>query len=69
MTASGIAHVRLWAMLSFVLDRAEVPGAPEGTSGIRLSASDKALAVMAGVTALMVKEGWRLIDERSRSPG
>jgi hypothetical protein len=60
---------RLWAILSSVLDRAEVPGAPEGMFGIRLSASDKSLAVIAGVTALMVKGGWRLIDERGRSSG
>lgn len=64
MAASGIAHARLWAVLSSVLDRAEVPGALENPVGLMLSASDKAVAAIAGVTTLMAIEGWRLLDER-----
>jgi hypothetical protein len=67
MAASGIAHARLWAVLSSVLDRAVVPGVLEDPVGMMLSASDKAVAVIAGVTTLMVTEGWRLLDERCQS--
>ena len=66
MVASGIAHARLWAALSAVLDRTNVPGASPGATAMRLSASDKALAVIGGVTAPMTRAGWRLLDERSR---
>jgi hypothetical protein len=67
MAASGIAHARLRAALSSVLDRPEVPGAPQGAAAMKLSASDKALAVIAGVTTLVIREGWRLAGERGRS--
>lgn len=64
--ASGIAHARLWAALSAVLDRTDIPGASSGATAMRLSASDKALAVIGGVTASMTRAGWRLLGERSR---
>ena len=42
--ASGIAHARLWAALSAVLDQTNVPGgALLDATAMRLSASDKAL--------------------------
>jgi hypothetical protein len=66
MIASGIAHARLWAVLSGILDRVVVPGVQEDPAGLRLTASDRAVTVVAGVTALMVNEGWRLVDERGR---
>jgi hypothetical protein len=59
MAASGIAHARQWAVLSSVLDRAEVPVATDDSVGLMLSASDKAVAAIAGVSTLMVVEGWR----------
>lgn len=73
MVASGIAHARLWAALSNVLDRTDVPGASTPVAAaMRLSASDKALAAVASVTTSMIAEGWRLYDQRSsdirRSP-
>jgi hypothetical protein len=65
MVASGIAHARLWAALSSVLDRTDVPGASTPVAAaIRLSASDKALAAIAGVTTSMTSAGWRLYDRR-----
>ncbi|MEV5301124.1 hypothetical protein [Amycolatopsis methanolica] len=67
MLASGIAHARLWAVLSSVLDRAEVPGAADGHVGMMLSASDKAVVLLCAVTAQMVTEGWRLFDERRQA--
>lgn len=62
MAASGIAHARLWAVLSPVLHRVEVPGAPEGSQGLKLTASDDMLTITAEVAALMTGEGWRLLD-------
>jgi hypothetical protein len=67
MAASGIAHARLWAVLSPVLSRVEVPGAVEGNVGLMLSASDRALVLISGITARMVGEGWRLFDERRKA--
>jgi YVTN family beta-propeller protein len=53
--ASGIAHARLWASLTSVLDRTDLPGASSpNTTAMRLSASDRALAVIAGVTTSMI---------------
>jgi hypothetical protein len=69
MLSSGIAHAKTWAVLSSVLDRVEVPGVPglaENQMGLMLSASDKAVTLIASVTTLMVIEGWRLLDERGR---
>ena len=67
--ASGIAHARLWASLSSVLDRTDLPGASSPTAtAMRLSASDRALAVIAGVTTSMIGAGWRLYDERCSDP-
>ena len=69
MVASGIAHTRPWAVLSSVLDRVVmpgVPGMPENQVGLMLSASDKAVTLIAIVTTLMVIEGGRLLDERGR---
>jgi hypothetical protein len=67
MAASGIAHARPWAVLSGVLDRLATPGGMENTTALKLTASDKALVVFAGVTALTVNKGWQLLDERCRS--
>jgi hypothetical protein len=65
MMASGIAHAKLWASLS-VLDRTALPSASSPTTAaMRLSASDKALAMIATVTASMITAGWRLYDEGS----
>jgi hypothetical protein len=62
MAASGIAHARLWVVLSSLLSRVEVPGAPVGQVGVELSASDQAVVLVSGVTARLVSEGWRLLD-------
>jgi hypothetical protein len=67
--ASGIAHARLWASLSSVLDRTDLPGASSpAATAMRLSASDRALAVIAGITTSMIGAGWRLYDERRANP-
>jgi hypothetical protein len=69
MLSSGIAHAKSWAVLSPALDRVEVPRVPglsENQVGLILSASDKAVTLIANVTTLMVIEGWRLLDERGR---
>jgi hypothetical protein len=69
MLSSGIAHAKTWAVLSSVLDRVEVPGVPgvaENQVGLMLSASDKAVTLIASVTTLIVIEGWRLLDARGR---
>ena len=39
---------------------------PENQVGLMLSASDKAVTLIAIVTTLMVIEGGRLLDERGR---
>jgi hypothetical protein len=69
MLSSGIAHAKTWAVLSSVLDRVEVPGVPglaANQVGLMLSASDKAVTLIASITTLMVIEGWRVLDERGR---
>jgi hypothetical protein len=64
MAASGVAHARHWAVMSPALERVDVPGAPAGSQGFRLSASDKMLTTAAGAAAVMTAKGWRLLDER-----
>ena len=64
MVTSGIAHAQTWAVLS-ALERVEVPGAPAGSVGLKLSASENLLLVTWMASARMVREGWRLLDERS----
>ena len=66
MAASGIAHAQRWAVFSSVLARVEVPGAPEGSTGLALSVDDKALTGIASITSQMMLEGWRLPGERRR---
>ena len=68
MAASGTAHARQWAVLSPALQRVKVPGAPEGSQGLRLSASDKMLTTAAGAATVMTAKGWRLLDNRRQSP-
>jgi hypothetical protein len=69
MVASGMAHARLWAALSSVLDRTDVPGASTpATKVMRLSASDTALAAIAQVATSMTAAGWRLYDQRRSDP-
>lgn len=41
--ASGIAHAQRWAVMSAALQRTMVPGAPEGSTRLALSASEEAL--------------------------
>jgi hypothetical protein len=67
MAASGIAHARLWAVLSPILHQVEVPGAPEGSTGLQLSASEGMLTLTADAAALMTGEGWRLLDQRRQN--
>ena len=67
MAASGIAHARPWAVLSPVLHRVEVPGAPEGSTGLQLSASEGMLTLTADAAALMTGEGWLLLDQRRQN--
>jgi hypothetical protein len=66
MAASGIAHAQRWAVFSPVLARVEVPGAPEGSTGLALSVDEKALTGIASITSQMMLEGWRLPGERRR---
>jgi hypothetical protein len=69
MVASGMAHARLWAALSSVMDRTDVPGASTpATTVMRLSASDTALAAIAQVATSMTAAGWRLYDQRRSDP-
>lgn len=68
MAASGIAHAQRWAVMnSSALERATVPGAPEGSTRLALSASGQALVGTAYVGSALTAEGWRLFDERRRS--
>jgi hypothetical protein len=67
MTASGIAHAERWAVMnSSALQRTKIPGAPEGSARLALSASEEALIGIAYVGSAFTIEGWRLLDERSR---
>jgi len=71
MISSGIAHAKPWAVLSAVLDRKVVPEVKDPSAsqlGLRLSASDDAVTVIAGFAASMASEGWRLLDERRTGP-
>jgi hypothetical protein len=67
MATSGIAHARQWAVLSPALQRVKVPGAPEGSQNLRLSASDKMLTMAAGAAVVMTTKGGRLLGERRTS--
>jgi hypothetical protein len=68
MAASGIAHAQRWAVMnSSVLQRTRMPGAPDGSARLALSASEQALIVIAQVGSAFTIEGWRLLDERCRS--
>lgn len=66
MLASGIAHGHLWAVLSPLLERVETVASGDLVT-LRLSASDKAVVLMASVATLMMFEGFRLVDERSQN--
>jgi hypothetical protein len=57
MAANGIAHARPWAVLSGVLDRLATPGGMENTTALKLTASNKALVVFAGVTRFDSQQG------------
>ena len=65
--ASGIAHAQRWAVMSAALQRTRVPGAPEGSTRLALSASEEALIGTAYVASAITMEGWRLLDENRRS--
>jgi len=66
MAASGIAHAQRWAVInSGALQRTRIPGAPEGSARLALSASEEALIGIASVGAAFTIEGWRLLDERA----
>jgi len=67
MIASGIAHARMWAILSPMLNRVETPGFTDDLVHLNLSASDTAVVLLCGATLLMVYEAWRLLDERSKN--
>jgi hypothetical protein len=68
MAASGIAHAQRWAVMnSSALERATIPGAPEGSTRLALSASEKALIVISYAGTRLTTEGWQLLDERRRS--
>jgi hypothetical protein len=68
MAASGIAHAQRWAVMnSSVLQRDRIPGAPDGSVRLALSASEQALIVIAHVGTAFTIEGWQLLDERCRS--
>jgi hypothetical protein len=68
MAASGIAHAERWAVMnSDALQRTKIPGAPEGSARLALSASEEALIGIAYVGSAFTIEGWRLLDERCRS--
>ena len=64
MATSGVAHARQWAGMSPALQRLKVPGAPDGSQGLVLSASDKMLTMAAGAATVMTAKGWRLLDDR-----
>jgi hypothetical protein len=67
ITASGIAHAQRWAVMSSsVQQRTKVPGAPEGSTRLALSASERALIAIARVGCALTIEGWRLLDEAAR---
>lgn len=68
MAASGIAHAQRWAvMYSSALQRTRIPGAPDGSTRLALSASEQALIGIACIGSALTGEGWRLFDERRRS--
>jgi hypothetical protein len=67
MAASGIAHAERWAVMnSGALHRTRLPGAPEGSARLALSASEEALIGIAHVGSAFTIEAWRLLDERCR---
>ena len=67
MAASGIAHAERWAVMnSSALQRTKIPGAPEGSARLALSASEEALIGIAYVGSAFTIESWRLLDERCR---
>jgi hypothetical protein len=68
MAASGIAHAQRWAVMnSSALQRTRIPGAPEGSTRLALSASEQALIGISCVGSAFTTEGWRLLDERRQS--
>lgn len=67
MAASGIAHAERWAVMnSGALQRTRIPGAPEGSARLALSASEEALIGIAYVGSAFTIEGWHLLDEHCR---
>jgi hypothetical protein len=66
MICSGLAHARRWAALGF-LRRELSPGATDDLVGVKLSATEQQVAVMANIAVRMLAEAWRLFDERRRS--
>jgi hypothetical protein len=67
MAASGVADAERWAVMnSNALQQTKIPGAPEGSARLALSASEEALVGIAYVGSAFTIEGWRLLDERCR---
>lgn len=64
---SGTAHGDFWSMVTLA-DRVELPGAPVGMSHNRVTANVERMHFMTFFAAEMIDAGWRLYDERSRSP-
>ncbi|MBQ0894649.1 hypothetical protein KBX37_16345 [Micromonospora sp. U56] len=62
---SAIAHGDLWATLN-VVSREEIPGAPPGLVGMRITANVETLSFAVRLAVEMTDAGWRLYDERSR---
>ncbi|MFC0504957.1 hypothetical protein [Micromonospora costi] len=65
---SAIAHGDLWATLN-VVSREEVPGAPAGLVGMRITANVETLSFAVRLALDMTNAGRRLYDERSRRSG
>ncbi|MGW4214988.1 hypothetical protein ACWEIJ_43920 [Lentzea sp. NPDC004789] len=66
MICSGLTHARRWAALGFLRNELS-PGATDDLVGVKVSATEQQIALMANLAVQMLAEGWRLFDERRRS--
>jgi len=64
---SGIAHGDFWTTPA-VAEMAELPGAPPGIGAFEITANIKILMYVTTIATLMTNLGWRLYDQRGRSP-
>jgi hypothetical protein len=64
---SGVAHGDFWTTIS-AADRVDLAGAPAGIAHLKIEASMANLYTATVVAVGTTKHGWKLFDERRRSP-